>query len=158
MHTNIKPLVTTEPVRSALLDAINKLDLDLLIPVIGTIAPDLKQPIPWFEVITQYRQFLYLKGVYPNKLLVPTHKAEAIWRAHILDTRTYRQDCERLFNRFIDHYPYPWNTATEIRHAWRSAVTESCLLYQLHFGSDHCLKQFQSPVPISTSIKGKEAA
>lgn len=54
----------------------------------------------------EYRRFLSLKKCYPNRLLIPAGDAWQLWQAHILDTRRYRSDCERLFNRFIDHFPY----------------------------------------------------
>ena len=35
----------------------------------------------------------------------PTIAVDAIWHAHILWTRRYRQDCEALVGRFVDHEP-----------------------------------------------------
>jgi len=35
----------------------------------------------------------------------PTIAVDAIWHAHILWTRRYRQDCETLVGRFVDHEP-----------------------------------------------------
>ena len=37
----------------------------------------------------------------------PTIAVDAIWHAHILWTRRYRQDCEALVGRFVDHEPDP---------------------------------------------------
>lgn len=54
----------------------------------------------------EYRRFLNLKQIYPNQLLMPSGAARQLWQAHVLDTRRYRSDCERLFDRFIDHFPY----------------------------------------------------
>lgn len=38
--------------------------------------------------------------------LVPTRAVDEVWHHHILDTQKYGEDCERLFGRFVHHYPY----------------------------------------------------
>ena len=35
----------------------------------------------------------------------PNEAVDAIWHAHILWTRRYRQDCEALVGHFVDHEP-----------------------------------------------------
>lgn len=37
----------------------------------------------------------------------PNAAVDAIWHAHILWTRRYRQDCEALVGHFVDHEPDP---------------------------------------------------
>ena len=37
----------------------------------------------------------------------PSVAVDAIWHAHILWTRRYRQDCEALVGHFVDHEPDP---------------------------------------------------
>jgi hypothetical protein len=37
----------------------------------------------------------------------PNVAVDAIWHAHILWTRRYRQDCEALVGHFVDHEPDP---------------------------------------------------
>lgn len=64
------------------------------------------QYLDWASAELEYRRFLSLKKCYPNQMLMPSGAAWQLWQAHILDTRRYRSDCERLFNRFIDHHPY----------------------------------------------------
>ncbi|SFU17967.1 MULTISPECIES: hypothetical protein [Pseudomonas] len=80
--------------------AIEQLDLFAL-----HSAPQAQYP-DWASAELEYRRFLNLKKHYPNQLLMPTGAAWQLWQAHILDTRRYRSDCERLFSRFIDHFPY----------------------------------------------------
>jgi len=53
-----------------------------------------------------YRRFLILQAKYPQLQLAPTRDIDAFWHAHILDTRKYAQDCERIFGQFVHHYPY----------------------------------------------------
>lgn len=58
------------------------------------------------HAIEQYRRFLFLHHRYPDQPLVPSQEIDRVWHVHILDTAKYREDCEFLFGRFIDHYPY----------------------------------------------------
>ena len=64
------------------------------------------QCLDWANAEREYRRFLSMKKYYPNQLLMPSGAAWQLWQAHVLDTRRYRSDCERVFNRFIDHHPY----------------------------------------------------
>jgi hypothetical protein len=58
------------------------------------------------HAIEQYRRFLFLHYRYPDFPLVPSSEIDQVWHTHILDTAKYREDCESLFGRFVDHYPY----------------------------------------------------
>lgn len=54
-----------------------------------------------------YRRFLYLLMKYPGQTFVPwTQELDLLWHEHILDTRRYATDCQRLFGRFIHHDPH----------------------------------------------------
>jgi hypothetical protein len=53
-----------------------------------------------------YRRFLQLsleRGSKPFYAI--TEQADHVWHAHILFTRKYRQDCERIFGGYLDHMP-----------------------------------------------------
>lgn len=56
--------------------------------------------------VSQYKKFLFLNALYPEQELVPTREIDDVWHVHILDTEKYRNDCQYLFDRFLDHYPY----------------------------------------------------
>lgn len=43
---------------------------------------------------------LYGKGIVPNKII------DTFWHYHILDTRAYAEDCQKIFGHFLHHYPY----------------------------------------------------
>ncbi len=58
-----------------------------------------------FRAIRRYKTFLFVNYLYPQIFLVPTPEIDRVWHSHILHTRQYRQDCEMLFGRFIDHEP-----------------------------------------------------
>ena len=57
------------------------------------------------QAIRCYKTFLFVCYLYPQIRLVPTQEIDCVWHAHILHTRLYRQDCERVFGYFIDHEP-----------------------------------------------------
>lgn len=88
----------------------------------------------WDRAQLEYQRFLSLKMLYPQAVLVPSKQVDAIWHAHILDTRAYRMDCERLFGRFIDHYPYFGIYGDDDYQALQDAFENTCTLYQRHFG------------------------
>lgn len=57
------------------------------------------------QAIGRYKTFLFVSYLYPQIRLVPTQEIDCVWHAHLLHTRLYRQDCDRLFGYFIDHEP-----------------------------------------------------
>ncbi|WP_232833462.1 glycine-rich domain-containing protein [Paraburkholderia kururiensis] len=53
-----------------------------------------------------YRQFLKLAAQYPDTAIVPSEEVDQFWHAHILDTKRYANDCERIFGFVLHHNPY----------------------------------------------------
>lgn len=58
------------------------------------------------EIEKQYKGFLFLIGTNPEEAIVPSKFIDKMWHAHILDTRKYAEDCDKLFGHFVHHYPY----------------------------------------------------
>jgi hypothetical protein len=54
----------------------------------------------------EYRKFLAMQLMHPEAVIVPCQIVDEMWHRHILDTAAYRDDCARIFGRFLDHYPY----------------------------------------------------
>jgi hypothetical protein len=54
----------------------------------------------------EYRKFLAIQVMHPDAVIVPCKIVDEMWHRHILDTAAYREDCEVIFDRFLDHYPY----------------------------------------------------
>lgn len=53
----------------------------------------------------EYKRYLHLcmvfgKGIVPNKIM------DKMWHYHILDTRAYHNDCEKVFGHYLHHFPY----------------------------------------------------
>ena len=54
----------------------------------------------------EYIKFLTLKKLYPKVALVPSKLVDKFWHEHILDTKAYAEDCNKVFGRFVHHFPY----------------------------------------------------
>lgn len=88
------------------------------------------------EVEDLYRKFLALNIRYPGKKICPSGPIDDFWHAHILDTRAYEQDCERLFGQYLHHFPYFGMRGPEDELALAESFRESLDLFVLHFGID----------------------
>ena len=53
-----------------------------------------------------YKRYLMLVAKYPREALAPGKDVDRFWHAHILDTRKYIDDCERVFGFYLHHFPY----------------------------------------------------
>lgn len=54
----------------------------------------------------EYRKFLAMHLAFPEMEVVPCGIVDEMWHNHILDTIAYRADCDALFGKFLDHFPY----------------------------------------------------
>jgi len=55
--------------------------------------------------LTEYKRFLILKVLHPEKSFAPTSLMDEIWHLHILDTKAYMRDCKSIFNKYLHHAP-----------------------------------------------------
>lgn len=90
------------------------------------------------EVEDLYRKFLALNLAYPDRKICPTGPIDDFWHAHILDTRAYAADCDRLFGHFLHHFPYFGMRGPQDEQALETAFAESRELFIRHFGIDPC--------------------
>lgn len=59
------------------------------------------------DAVWKYRCLLHLfRHAEPGESVAPCRTSDTVWHHHILDTQKYHQDCERLFGRYIHHFPY----------------------------------------------------
>jgi hypothetical protein len=77
----------------------------------------------------EYRRFLTVKLIHPDEVLVPTKLADSFWHAHILDTRAYASDMQRLFGTYLHHFPYFGIRGDEDAANLRRAFEHTCQLY-----------------------------
>jgi hypothetical protein len=96
------------------------------------------------EVEDLYRKFLALNKVYTDRKICPTGPIDEFWHAHILDTRAYAADCEKLFGHFLHHFPYFGMRGPEDRQDLETAFAESRGLFIRHFGIDPCSGEAQA--------------
>ena len=89
----------------------------------------------WDVAELEYRRFLALKVFYPAVSFVPSKQVDSIWHAHILDTRAYREDSEKVFGRFIDHYPYFGIYGKDDYKSLQDSFVHTVELYENHFGA-----------------------
>lgn len=81
-----------------------------------------------------YRRFLTLHVRYPGRTLVPSALIDLVWHYHILDTRKYIADCERLFGEYLHHDPYFGIGGDESRRENEAAWEDTKQLWQSEFG------------------------
>jgi hypothetical protein len=56
-------------------------------------------------VTSEYERFLFLHAAFPSHEVVPSKSVDLLWHAHILSTRDYFADCERMFGAYLHHAP-----------------------------------------------------
>ncbi|WP_417905551.1 glycine-rich domain-containing protein [Candidatus Tisiphia endosymbiont of Micropterix aruncella] len=54
----------------------------------------------------QYRRMLFLWVKYDSIDLPPSKDIDIFWHYHILDTRKYQEDCQKIFGYYQHHNPY----------------------------------------------------
>lgn len=85
-------------------------------------------------VEVSYKQFLALSGKYPERSIVPTKDIDMFWHYHILDTRKYAADCQRIFGYFLHHFPYFGMRGEEDARNLQAAFNETLVLVQEQYG------------------------
>jgi hypothetical protein len=83
----------------------------------------------------EYRKFLALQIAHPEATIVPCQLVDQIWHQHILDTAAYRRDCEAIFGRFLDHYPYFGMRDEAEAQELNDAYADTLDLYRDAFGN-----------------------
>ena len=82
----------------------------------------------------EYRRYLALQLAFPEATIVPCRIVDELWHQHILDTRAYAVDCERLFGSFLHHYPYFGMRDEAEAEELRDAYADTLERYRVAFG------------------------
>ncbi len=82
-----------------------------------------------------YKRFLTLLVTHPEETLAPCKDVDKFWHGHILDTLKYAEDCDRLFGRFLHHFPYFGMRGAEDAANLAKAAETTRRLYRQEFGS-----------------------
>jgi hypothetical protein len=98
----------------------------------------------------EYRRFLYLVKLFPHEQTAPLLDVDIFWHYHILDTRKYAADCEKIFGCFLHHSPYSGLRGEDdeaVHHRGEARMQE---LYKATFG-EACIRQKEGhAVPASS--------
>lgn len=93
-----------------------------------------KENIEFAEVL--YKNYLYLCLKYPDeKRLPPSTDVDDFWHGHILDTRRYSDDCQRIFGRMLHHNPYFGFGSAKAETALADGFTVTQQLHEHEFGA-----------------------
>jgi hypothetical protein len=85
-------------------------------------------------VALEYRRFLCLVKKFPNEPIAPVVDVDEFWHYHILDTRKYADDCERIFGYFLHHFPYAGMRGKEDEEALQRIGVRTGDIYEQTFG------------------------
>lgn len=86
------------------------------------------------EAEAGYRRFLKLAAKYPDAPVVPSEQVDAFWHAHIVDTRRYASDCQRIFGHVLHHDPYVGIDGPQDEARLRALAEASAWLGAREFG------------------------
>jgi len=85
------------------------------------------------RIEVEYRRFLTLLAKYPHETVAPSKEVDRFWHAHILDTQKYIEDCERVFGRYLHHFPYLGMRGADDAAALAAAGARTRELYAAEF-------------------------
>ena len=88
----------------------------------------------------RYRRFLCMLFLRFDSSIVPTRDIDLCWHQHILDTRAYARDCQKVFGRFVHHFPYFGMRGEEDAKDLSNAFEETKAIYAQLFGEEYCLE------------------
>jgi hypothetical protein len=84
---------------------------------------------------TRYKRYLTLVAKYPRETIAPDKDVDRFWHAHILDTRKYIDDCERVFGFYLHHFPYFGMRGADDAAALAKAGERTRELHEAEFGA-----------------------
>ncbi|MEO5671505.1 MAG: hypothetical protein ABIR26_12495 [Ramlibacter sp.] len=83
----------------------------------------------------QYRCYMFLNFKYGARQTLPCwDDVDEVWHAHILDTRRYIADCDRIFGGYVHHFPYLGTRGPDDAQALKDSFEDTQLLYRREFG------------------------
>ena len=80
-----------------------------------------------------YKEWLALQVHYEDLSFAPSELIDEFWHVHILDTRKYLADCQKIKGELIHHYPYFGLTEQENEIVLEQGFELTKKLYQHHF-------------------------
>jgi hypothetical protein len=100
----------------------------------------------------EYRRFLYLAKTFPDAPLAPVVDVDEFWHYHILDTKKYAADCERVFGYFLHHFPYAGMRGKEDEEALQRVGNQTGAMYEQMFGENYAANMSSMGKPAQTAL------
>lgn len=91
------------------------------------------------EAVRRYKNFLTLLLKYPDQILAPAPDIDEAWHNHILFTREYFCDCQKIFGDYLHHSPSQ-NFDPEEKSAMEEAQLHTADLYIQEFNEPYFLE------------------
>ena len=84
----------------------------------------------------EYKRYLTLcrKFPHPDYSVVPNKIMDTMWHYHILDTRAYVSDSERVFGGYFHHFPYFGLRGEDDKEQLKSSFQQTKSYYEKTFG------------------------
>lgn len=100
------------------------------------------------EAIHGYRQYLYLTQTL-GKPISPTSDIDEVWHQHILHTNKYELDCQKIFGKFLHHFPTP--SRWKLENAQKGNCSSPCCNHSDCCNDNPVVDQLQ---PLAVSATG----
>lgn len=81
----------------------------------------------------KYKRFLHLNKKFFKTAIVPTDVIDTMWHYHILDTRAYHRDSEKVFGGYFHHFPYFGLRGDEDKQNLISSFEKTKVIYEEEF-------------------------
>lgn len=88
----------------------------------------------------RYKRYLAMIFINGSGSVVPTQDIDLFWHQHILDTRAYQKDCQKIFNEFLHHFPYFGMRSEQDAQDLLDAFEETKRFHYEVFGEDYCVE------------------
>lgn len=82
----------------------------------------------------EYKRFLHLNMKYRKAAIVPNKIMDTMWHYHILDTRAYHRDSEKVFGGYFHHFPYFGMRGEQDAQDLENAFHATKEMYEKEFG------------------------
>ncbi len=84
----------------------------------------------------EYKKYLTLVKLFPEQDIVPNKIMDKFWHQHILDTKAYAEDCNKIFGYFVHHYPYFGMYGEKDKENLYNAFEKTKVLYKTIFETE----------------------
>jgi hypothetical protein len=112
------------------------------------------------SIATAYKTYLTMLVKYPEDAedILLSKDVDEFWHTHILQTRKYREDCQKTFGNFLDHEPHVGRVTAEDHEKRTAQAQRTQSLYEREFGNAQTAEAAWSGYAISARQAAFSAA